>query len=204
MTDLWIAGVAIADGLSIHEARLGRWRVESNTRTTDLPTMVAQTLGAVFAVMEEYEDLWLATASGLPVPAEGPPALPSDEAVQIDVERMVGAFGRGLRDLGTIWEHVLAPETLGDVLSLEADDLERFRFPDELWARVVYDFALGHHWSVVYRDHLLRSLVPLYLGRTAAFVLATRRRDAAAVESAVDAVALAFEREKPYLVDRWR
>jgi hypothetical protein len=204
MTDLWIAGVVIADGLSIHEARLGRWRVESNTRTTDLPTMVAQTLGAVFAVMEEYEDLWLATASGLPVPAEGSPALPSDEAVQIDVERMVGAFGRGLRDLGTIWEHVLAPETLGDVLSLEADDLERFRFPDDLWARVVYDFALGYHWSVVYRDHLLRSLVPLYLGRTAAFVLATRRRDAAVVESALDAVALAFEREKPYLVDRWR
>jgi len=72
------------------------------------------------------------------------------------------------------------------VLSLEADDPERFRFPDDLWARVVYDFALGHHWSVVYRDHLLRSLVPLYLGRTAAFVLATRRRDAAAVESAPD------------------
>jgi glucosylglycerate synthase len=68
----------------------------------------------------------------------------------------------------------------------------------------VYDFALGYHWSVVYRDHLLRSLVPLYLGRTAAFVLATRQRDAAAVESGLDAVAAAFEREKPYLVDRWR
>ena len=204
MTDLWLAGTAVADGLSIHEARLGPWRVESNTRTTDLPTMVAQTLGAVFAVMEEYEDLWLATTSGLPVPTDGPPVLPSDEPVQIDVERMVTAFGRGLRDLGTIWEHVLAPETLGDVLSLEADDLERFRFPDDLWARVVYDFALGYHWSVVYRDHLLRSLVPLYLGRTAAFVLATRRRDAAAVESGLDAVAAAFERAKPYLVDRWR
>jgi len=204
VADLWIAGIAVADGLAIHEARLGRWRVESSTRTTDLPTMVAQTLGAVFAVMEEYEDLWLATTSGLPVPTDGPPVLPSDEPVQIDVERMVTAFGRGLRDLGTIWEHVLAPETLGDVLSLEADDLERFRFPDDLWARVVYDFALGYHWSVVYRDHLLRSLVPLYLGRTAAFVLATRQRDAAAVESGLDAVAAAFEREKPYLVDRWR
>src|SRR5439155_557752 len=68
VADLWIAGIAVADGLAIHEARLGRWRVESSTRTTDLPTMVAQTLGAVFAVMEEYEDLWLATASGLPVP----------------------------------------------------------------------------------------------------------------------------------------
>jgi hypothetical protein len=204
MNDLWIAGTAIAAGFSVHEARLGRWRVESSTRTTDLPAMVAQTLGAVFALMDEYEDLWMETAGGLPVPAEGPPTLPSDEPVQIDIERMVGAFGRGLRDLGTIWEHVLAPETLGDVLSLEADDVERFRFPDDLWARVVYDFALGHHWNVVYRDHLLRSLVPLYLGRTAAFVLATRRRDAAAVESALAAVDAAFEQEKPYLVDRWR
>jgi glucosylglycerate synthase len=202
--DLWIAGTAVAEGLSVHEARLGRWRVESSTRTTDLPTMVAETLGAVFAVMDEYEDLWLQVANWLPVPAEGPAVLPSDEPVQIDVDRMVGAFSRGLRDLGTIWEHVLAPETLGDVLSLETDDLERFRFPDDLWARVVYDFALGHHWSVVYRDHLLRSLVPLYLGRTAALVLATRRQDAAAVESALDAVADAFEREKSYLVDRWR
>jgi glucosylglycerate synthase len=204
MTDLWIVGTAVADGLSVHEARLGRWRVESSTRTADLPTMVAQTLGAVFAVMDEYEDLWLGVAGGAPVAAEGPPILPSDEPVQIDVERMVGAFGRGLRDLGTIWEHVLAPDTLGDVLSLEADDVERFRFPDDLWARVVYDFALGHHWSVVYRDHLLRSLVPLYLGRTAAHVLATRRRDAAAAENALAAVGDAFEREKPYLVDRWR
>jgi hypothetical protein len=204
IADLWIAGTAVAEGLSVHEARLGRWRVESSTRTTDLPTMVAETLGAVFAVMDEYEDLWLQVANWLPVPAEGPAVLPSDEPVQIDVDRMVGAFSRGLRDLGTIWEHVLAPETLGDVLSLEPDDLERFRFPDDLWARVVYDFALGHHWSVVYRDHLLRSLVPLYLGRTAALVLATRRQDAAAVESALDAVADAFEREKSYLVDRWR
>jgi glucosylglycerate synthase len=204
MTDLWIAGTAVADGLSVHEARLGRWRVESSTRTVDLPTMVAQTLGAVFALMDDYEDLWLEIPSGPPVPAEGPPVLPSDEPVRIDVERMVGAFARGLRDLGTIWEHVLAPDTLGDVLSLETDDVEGFRFPDDLWARVVYDFALGHHWSVVYRDHLLRSLVPLYLGRTAAFVLATRRRDAPAAESALDAVAAAFERGKAYLVDRWR
>jgi hypothetical protein len=204
LTDLWIAGTAVADGLAVHEARLGRWRVESSTRAVDLPTMVAQTLGAIFALMDDYEDLWLETSSGPPVPAEGPPVLPSDEPVQIDVERMVGAFARGLRDLGTIWEHVLAPDTLGDVLSLETADVERFRFPDDLWARVVYDFALGHHWSVVYRDHLLRSLVPLYLGRTAAFVLATRRRDAMAAESALDAVAAAFEREKAYLVDRWR
>ena len=117
---------------------------------------------------------------------------------------MIGAFRRGLRDLGTVWEHIMTPETWGEVLGLEMDDLERFAFPDELWARVVYDFALGHHYHVVYRDHLLRSLAPLYLGRTAAFVLATERRDGAGVDAALDAVAAAFAGQKPYLVDRWR
>src|SRR5262249_6457346 len=110
-TDLWIAGTAIAGGLSVHEARLGRWRVEASTPPPGLPTMVPRSLGALCAGMEDYEDPGLPTANWLPLPADGPAALPSDEPVQIDVERMVGAFTRGLRDLGTIWEHVLAPDT---------------------------------------------------------------------------------------------
>jgi hypothetical protein len=69
---------------------------------------------------------------------------------------------------------------------------------------VVYDFALGHHYSVVHRDHLLRSLTPLYLGRTAAFVLATRGAGAAATQAHLEAVAVAFERQKTYLVEHWR
>jgi hypothetical protein len=90
------------------------------------------------------------------------------------------------------------------VLALASDDPERCRFPDELWARVVYDFALGHHYGVVHRDHLLRSLVPLYLGRTAAYITATRRATAESTEEILEMVALAFERQKPYLVEHWR
>jgi len=115
----------------------------------------------------------------------------------------VGAFRLGVRDLAGIWEHILAPDTLGDILSLDVDEPTRFRFPDELWARAVYDFALGYRYGVVHREHLLRSLVPLYLGRTAAFVGATRGADAAATESALEAVGAAFERQKSYLVERW-
>src|SRR5207302_711690 len=83
-------------------------------------------------------------------------------------------FRLGVRDLGGIWELILAPDTLGEVLVLETAPASAVRFPDDLWARIVYEFALGHHYAVVYREHLLRSLVPLYLGRTAAYVEATR------------------------------
>jgi glucosylglycerate synthase len=202
-TDLWLAGTAIAEDFAVREARLGPWRVESNTRTTDLPTMVAQTLGGVFALMDGYEELWRRPAAGVATSSEGAAAPPPGDPARVDVERMLRAFRSGLSDLGTIWEQVLAPETWGDVLSLESEDPTRFHFPDELWARAVYDFAVGHHHHVVYHDHLLRSFVPLYLGRTAAFVLATRTRDAAAAEAALDVTAAAFEQQKPYLVDRW-
>jgi hypothetical protein len=204
VADLWIVGTAIADGFSVWEAWLGRRRVESRTRTTDLPDMMAQTLGAVFTVMDRHESLWREARGSEPLPAVGEPTPLATDAVMVDVEHMIAAFRQGLRDLVPIWEHVLAPETLDAVLELDPPDIARFRFPDDLWARVVYDFALGHHYGVVHRDHLLRSLVPLYLGRTGAFVLATQRRDAAATEAVLDAVGTAFERAKPYLVERWR
>jgi glycosyltransferase involved in cell wall biosynthesis len=204
VTDAWIVGTAIADGFSVWEVPLGPYRVQSATRSQDLPRMVAQSLGAVFTVMDRHEDLWLETRGSEPVPGYGevPPSL--TERIDVDVERMIEAFRLGLRDLTTIWEHIMTSETLGDVLALDVPDAARFRFPDDLWARVVYDFALGHHYGVVHREHLLRSLVPLYLGRTAAFIIATRDRDAAATEAYVEAIGAAFERQKPYLVERWR
>lgn len=203
-TDVWIVGTAIADGFSVWEAWLGPRRVESRTRTTDLPAMVAQTLGAVFTAMDQHQDLWLEVRGSEPVPSVGTPTLPSTEPLAVDVERMIAAFRQGLRDLGSIWEDILAPDTLGEILALEGAGAGRFVFPDDLWARVVYDFALGHRYGVVHRDHLLRSLVPLYLGRTAAFVLATAPSDAVASQAVLDAVGVAFERQKPYLVARWR
>lgn len=204
VVDLWMVGTAIADGFAVWETWLGRRRIESRTRSTDLPAMIAQTLGAVFTVMDRHQDLWREVHGSEPVPALGEVVPTGTEAVTVDVERLLAGFRLGLRDLVPIWEHILAADTLGDVLSLTTESPERFRFPDDLWARVVYDFALGHHYAVVHREHLLRSLVPLYLGRTAAFVTATRARSGPATEAMIEGVGAAFERQKPYLTERWR
>jgi hypothetical protein len=200
VSDLWITGTAIADGFTVWEAWLGRHEVRSHTRTADLPAMLAQTLGAVFTVMQRHEDLWLEVRGSEPLPAVGEPLPLGVEPMTVDVEGMQEAFRQGARDLTGIWELILAPDTLAEVLTLDGLG----RFPDDLWARVVYDFALGHHYSVVHRDHLLRSLAPLYLGRTAAFVQSTRTAGAEASQAQLEAVGQAFERQKPYLVEHWR
>jgi len=140
-------------------------------------------------------------AGGLSV--TGTPVLPSTERRDIGLARMISAFRLGVKDLLPIWQHILARDTLADVLSLDAAEDDRFRVPDGLWARVVYDFAVGHHLGVLHRDHLLRSIVPLYLGRVASFLLETLDLGAAATEARLDALGAAFEREKPYLVSHW-
>ena len=204
VSDLWITGAAIADGFAVWEAWLGPHIVRSRTRTGDLPTMLAETLGAIFTLMDRHQDLWLEVRGSEPLQTIGTPQAPLIEPRPIEVEAMRDAFRLGVRDLGGIWDLILSPDTLGEVLVLEAAPGPVLRFPDDLWARIVYEFALGHHYAVVHREHLLRSLVPLYLGRTAAYVQATRAATAEATERTLEGAALAFERQKPYLVEHWR
>jgi len=131
----------------------------------------------------------------LPEPLPGPAP---------DPERMLVGFHQGVRDLYPVWERILAPETLSDVLALSEDAGDEFRFPDRLWARVVYDFLLSYRARVVYRGHVAQSLAPLYLGRVASVICETRNRPPAAVAEVTERLCRVFEEGKPYLVDRWR
>ena len=58
--------------------------------------------------------------------------------------------------------------------------------------------------KVIHREHLLRSLMPLYLGRTSSVVLETRGGGPEMVQHTVEQGCQTFEAMKPYLVDRWR
>jgi glucosylglycerate synthase len=201
--DLWMTATAIADAFAVWESWLGPHIVQSRTRTADLPTMIAQTVGSTFVLMDRHVELWQEVRGSQALPTAGAAVAAGTERRDLDLARLVAAFHLGVKDLLPVWEHILAPDTLGDVLGLGGSDEEGFRFPDDLWARVVYDFAVGHHLAVLHRDHLLRSLVPLYLGRTAAYIQETMGRDARATEGALESVGSAFEHEKPYLVDHW-
>ena len=68
---------------------------------------------------------------------------------------------------------------------------------DRLWARTIYDFALGHRLRVITRDHRLRSLTPLYLGWLTSFVLAGRALPENAIEARLERTGHTFEDEKP-------
>jgi superfamily I DNA and/or RNA helicase len=53
-------------------------------------------------------------------------------------------------------------------------------------------------------EHLIKSLIPLYLGKTASFVTEVRDSDHEGAEAEIEKLCLAFEENKDYLVNNWR
>lgn len=201
--DIWMTTTAIAQGFRVCQSFLGAKIHNVKDPSVDLTAMLLQVTGALFDLMETYQSSWFGRRGSAPVPTFGFPYTVAVEPVQVNVERMVGIFAAGVRELGEVWRRVLHPDTFRELALLQLEDLNTFRFPASLWARVVYDLAVAYHTRVIHREHLLRSLTPLYLGRTASFVLEASQAEAEEVEILVEDVCLEFERQKPYLEERW-
>jgi hypothetical protein len=78
-----------------------------------------------------------------------------------------------------------------------------YAFPDELWARVIYDLVVTAREQPDRLEEFVTSLVPVYFGRVASAVIENREFTTERAEDSVERQAREFERLKPYLVDRW-
>ncbi len=202
--EFWLPAAAIERGFTVGQAVLGPRTVAAAPPPAPLGRTVGRVAGALFALAERSESYWLDVRGSEPAVTFGVPPEPLPGGPAVDPERMQIGFVQGVRDLLPVWERILAPENLGEVLELSDRPLERFRFPDRLWTRVVYDFLLAYRARVVYRSHAVQSLAPLYLGRAASVILETRQRPPAALLLSAARLGGMFEEDKPYLVDRWR
>ncbi len=97
---------------------------------------------------------------------------------------------------------MLPPNSLVGLKRLFALDPTHFRMPDNLWARIVYDFLVAYRLRSINRGHLLGALIPLYLAWVASHINITA--SGIDPERHIEAVAAAFDADKPYLVSRWR
>jgi hypothetical protein len=201
--DIWMTTTALADGFRVCEAFLGAKIHDAKDPGADLAGMLVQVVSSVFDLMEAYRPQWQVVEGAEELPLFGFPHHVGLEPVAVNVERMLRIFRQGVRDLGEVWQAALAPETLAGLAKLADETPGPFHFPDALWVRAVYDFASAYKRRSLPREQLLRSLVPLYLGRTASFVLQTADSDAEQVEQIIRSLADEFVRQKGYLRDHW-
>lgn len=201
-SDAWLVAKTLGDGSRVAQAWLGAWPRPAAPPEAPSETL-ARALGLVFTEMERSAARWQRSGPARPAAELGGGGYePGGEP--LDPARLLEAFARGLRDLGPLWSLVLPPETML-ALRRHADRPPGDAWlPEGVWARVIYDFGVAHMTRVVERRQLLRSLAPLYLGWLAGLAHAAAALDEAGFAARVEALAAGFEREKRYLVARWR
>ena len=200
--DIWMTTTAVARGSKICQAYLGAKIHDPKDPSADLSAMLAQVVGSVFFLMEEYAPLWRTIDGSGAIPIYGFQYDVGLEPISVNVNGMLSAFQLGLHEFMPIWEHVLSADVREGLRQLNSADAA-LHFPDDLWVRVVYEFALAAHDRSMPRDHLLKSLTPLYLGRIASFISETQHSSHREVEEKINDLCQAFERDKPYIVMRW-
>jgi hypothetical protein len=201
--DIWMTLTAMAEGFKVGQSYLGAKLHDAKDPGADLTAMFRQVVSSLFGLMETYEAVWQKVESSEPVPMFGLPFDVGLDPIPVDVERMKRAYQQGLRDLDDIYRSFLSAATIEGLTAAAQNTGDDFRVDDGLWVRLVYEFAAAYHGRRLDRDHLMQSLIPLYLGRTGSFVLEVREADARMVEEKIETLAREFESRKPCLLECW-
>ena len=193
---------AIASSYRICQTFLGI-RAHVDPSATDLVLALRRTVGALFASLDTNFPLWSKVSSSQSVPTFDGQCEIRPEPFNINQERLRDMFAHGVSELDPVFQYILSAETLADLRKIAALDVEHFRYPPDLWARTVFEFAASFHQSVINRDHIIQALGPLFRGRALSFLLEISDASEEEIEKNVESLCAEFERLKPYFLELW-
>ena len=198
---IWPLSEAMISGFAISEVAAGE-RLLPQPDQPDLNAILPFVAGSLFSDIEAKAAFWQRARQPSPARVSMPTATAPLHDAAADMSGMVQAFRLGYTNLLEIWSLILPPNSLIGLKRLHATDAPAFRMPEDLWARIVFDFVLAYRLRTINRNHLLGAMIPLYLAWVASHIQAIA--SGIEPERHVEATAAAFENEKPYIVSRWR
>lgn len=201
--DIWMTTTALANGFKIAQSFLGAKIHDAKDPGADLSDMLYQVVSATFDLMENYSGVWLPVRGSAPVPTFGFEYSVGLGNLNVNTARMLHIFREGLRNLREIWLDILGGGDLREVERLGALADGEFHFPVGLWTNIIYDYAIAFHRKKLPAEHLIKSLIPLYLGKTVSFILQAQEMGQQEAEAEIEKLCLEFESRKNYLTTNW-
>jgi glycosyltransferase involved in cell wall biosynthesis len=205
--DIWMTTLAFNQKIQICQSFMGRPKVHKpKDPAASLGPMFRQVVGTVFALMRHFDSFWTKVKYSKPTSIYGfglgdvemPPK------VEVDSGKLFQNFLHGYQKYNDVWREILSGDVFKKLQEMREMKERVFTFPTDLWARVLYDMAVGYRDSALDADLMMESLIPLYFGRTFSFVKRTKRMSARQAEEAIEEDCMTFEMTKPYLVRRWQ
>jgi hypothetical protein len=231
--DIWLTTEALAGSFAVCQARLGAKIHDPTDADTDHGPLVRQVVRTILELSVRHADQWAGVEGSHDVLAYGFERVAEAPPLRLDPFRLLQQFEAGASEFRDTWTSILAPATAGAVLgcavtaagvSLSARDwlnldrgadiarldtatlanaMSTFQFPDDVWARVIYDLIVAAGRGGRSLDDLVGALVPIYSGRVASLIVESRRAGVDEAEALVERQALEFERLKPAFLERW-
>jgi hypothetical protein len=231
--DIWMTTSALTGGFAVCQTRLGAKIHDPKDPGSDLGPMFRQVVGTILRLAVRHADQWLTIRGSHDIPAYGFERIIEPPPLEVNTLRLLTEFHQGSLTLDDRWRQMFAPanvETLlvlageagrladstrarlglgGDAASTTAttadlaDALAAFHFPDDLWARLIYDLVVGARTETIGIEQAVAALVPVYFGRVGSFVIENRHVTTDQAEERVERQAREFELLKPYLLERW-
>ncbi len=206
--DFWVTTQALTAGARFCQVYLGARSPALEgavpAGSLDMRDALPSVLGSLFVSVERTEAVWQKIRGSDPVDAFGAPEAALLDSPPFDVRQCLDAFRLGVANLHEIWSLALPPTSLHALRKLSRVADADFHLPDDLWARIVYDFALAFHQRRLGREHVLSAFTPIFWAWIASFVQQVGGLEASQVEDRIETLCLRFEGEKPYLISRWR
>jgi glucosylglycerate synthase len=200
---LWPVAEAATAGFSVREIPAGDTAPPTPPHD-DFNALFTSVAGSLFTDIDAKASFWQ-RARNLPLRQSSQPPPPPIAPIlaSAEIQSMIETFHLAQNNLQEIWSLVLPPQSRLALKKLSQLSPDAFVMEPDLWARIVYDFALAFHLRTLNRNHLLGAMTPLYLAWVASH-LRTVSDDPARATHAIETTAAAFETEKSYIVSRWR
>jgi hypothetical protein len=229
--DIWMTTHALTGGFAVCQARLGAKVHDPKDPGADLGPMFRQVVGTILRMAVAHADSWLPIHMSHDVPAYGFERILEPPPLEVDTFRLLTEFQTGAATLDATWAEMLSPGSLAAVRILahqagataeaarsrpgapspgtvqttleSAEALAAFQFPDDAWARLIYDLVVAARAPDAPIDRYVEALVPIYFGRVGSFIIENRHKTTDEAEAQVERQAREFEMLKPYLTGRW-
>lgn len=205
--DIWMTTVALANGFKICQSFLGA-KIHNPKSVATLAPMFKQIIGTIFSLAEENQEKWKKIKESENLPTFGFQARVIPEEVIQDYNDLFHRFHRGFKKFNCIWEEILKPENHKELAKIATFSKKNFIFSNHLWVKIIYDYVLFYHrFKNVFIEMslplILESMIPLYFGFTASFVLKTKEMTNQEAEKEIENLCLEFEKLKSYLLKHW-
>ncbi len=205
--DIWMTTIAIARRFNICQAFLGNPKVHNpKDPAADLGPMFTQVVSTLFDLITDFEFIWKDTFESRPsniygfgLGIEEKPPL-----VNVNTDRLFDSFMKGFETYEKIWEKIIpAPEYIEIGRLKNVKDKKQFYYTSDLWARVLFNFAIAYRTGAVDKDKLIESMIPFYHSRVLSFANRTEKASIKDAEEYLENITRVFEKEKYYLIQRW-